>query len=347
MNVRNSVSALLACMTLLQVSCGQQSQTVTAPIRVKVIQANTEQPDGTRKYTGTTETQTATVLSFGNPGTVRNVYVTEGQDVTTGQILADMDDSSWQGTVATAKALLDQAQDAYDRLKGLHETRSISDIQWVEAESRLTQARAAYDIAMRQLEGCTIKAPADGTVSSRNIEPGQYCIPSVQAISVVSRRDMLCSLSIPEKEIMQFKNGMKARIEVPALGNGGSFTGTVVKVGTVADFLTHTYAVSLEMDDKSGRIRPGMICSATFGNISKNKSDTIMVIPANAVQLDADNSRYVWIAQGDSIASRRSIVTGAPTAAGITVLSGIEPGENVIIEGLLKISQGCQIEIAE
>lgn len=341
----HTVSALLVSLTLLQVSCQEQSATIQDTVRVKVMQANPEKLDGTRKYTGTTEAQTATVLSFGNPGRVRNVYVTEGQDVTSGQLLADMDDSSWQSAVLTAKALLDQAQDAYNRLKGLHETQSISEIQWVDAESRLTQAQSAYDIAVSQLEGCQIKAPADGTVSSRNIEPGQYCLPSVQAISIVSRKNILCSISIPEKEILQFTNGMKARIEVPALGSGSTFSGTVVRVGTVADILTHTYGIGLEIDDKSGRLRPGMTCSATFGATSRNKTDASIVLPPDAVMLDADNSRYVWIAQGDSIAVRRGIVTGEPTANGITVLSGIEQGENVIVGGLLKISQDCRIEI--
>jgi len=343
--MNHSITALSVCLSLLQISCSQQPSTVAEPVRVKVMQANPVRLDESMKYTGTTGTETATVLSFGNPGTVKHVYVTEGQDVTAGQLLADMDDSSWQSAVTTAKALLDQAQDAYDRLKGLHETQSISDVQWVEAEINLTQARSAYDIAVRQLEGCTLKAPSNGTVSSRNIEPGQYCLPAIQAISLVSRQNIVCSFSIPEKEIIRFSNGMKARIDVPALENGRSFTGTVVKVGTVADRLTHTYEIGLKVNDKSGILRPGMICTATFAAASGRKAAE-MVLPANAVMLDSDNSRYVWIAQGDSIACRRGIRTGRPAADGVTVLSGIEPGENVIVEGLLKISQGCQIEIA-
>lgn len=345
MKIRGILPLLPVCLVAVMMSCTEKS-IPPRPVSVKVTQASALAADGIRSYSGTAESAVSVNLSFGTPGIVKKVYVTEGQRVEKGERLAEIDDASYQSAYNTAKSVFNQARDAYNRLKVLHDRKALADIRWVEVESKYTQAKSMLDIAGKELSNCRITAPVSGMISVCNIEKGQYSAPAATAITIIDPEDMLCTFSVPEKEINMFSNGMEARVTVPSLDNS-VMIGTVSRIGTAADLLTHTFKVGVRIDGRPDVLRPGMICRISVKFSSKSADGGQIVIPSGSIMLDYDNSHYVWIAQGDTVAVRRNIVIGRAVADGITVTEGLDGSEDVITDGLLKVSEGCKIEIRE
>ena len=126
------------------------------------------------------EAASTSAVSFPTAGTILKVTVNEGQEVRKGQLLAEIDPSTMRKALKSAEAVLAQARDAYDRMKFLHDTNSLPEIQWVEAQSKLAQAQAAYDIANKNLNDCRLYSPVNDRAKDgsgwRNCNAGAaYC----------------------------------------------------------------------------------------------------------------------------------------------------------------------------
>ncbi len=345
MKISGISSLLLATLSIVLASCEEETAS-SRPVQVKIMQTASFEADGTRNYTGTISSAVTTNLSFGIPGIVTKVYFTEGQEVRKGDWLAEIDDASYQSAYNTAKSILDQAQDAYDRLKILHDRKALADIKWVEIETKLTQAKSTVEIAEKELSNCRIVAPISGMISACNIDKGQYSVPASTALTIIDPNDMQCTFSVPEKEINLFRKGMEAKVVIPSLGDS-VIIGEIGRVGASADVLTHAYEVGVNIGSNPGMLRPGMICRISVMFDHETAADQQIVLPSSAIMLDYDNSHYVWVTQGDTIARRRNVVIGKAVSDGISIVEGLDGMEDVITDGLLKISEGCRIEICE
>ena len=150
---------------LLATGCTSPKKTHTAdPLRVGTIVVTPSSDIDAALYVGTIEEETSAALSFPVAGTVARTYADEGQRVQQGQLLAELDPTSARQTFDAAQAALDQAKDACARLRQLYDAKSLPQIKWVEAQTRLRQAESAYGIARKNLDDCKLYAPFTGVI---------------------------------------------------------------------------------------------------------------------------------------------------------------------------------------
>ena len=190
------------------------------------------------------EEENGTAVSFPTGGTIRSIDVVVGQRVGAGQVLATVDPTSVQSSYEAAKATLEQAKDAYARMKQLYDKGSLPEIQWVEVQSKLQQAESMERIARKNLDDCAIRAPFGGVISAKEMEVGQQAAPGMPVVRVVKIDRVKVKIAVPEAEIADMKVGRKAEIRVAALGDK-AFEGHVVEKGVAADPLSHAYEVKL------------------------------------------------------------------------------------------------------
>ena len=332
---------LMLCALLIFVGCKEKKQSrVLQPIPVEVMVIGEEGEAGAQNYVGTLEASSASMLSFPVAGTVVRVYVREGQKVAEGQLLAEVNDASFQQAYSAAQATLRQAQDGYDRLKLLHDKGSISEVQWVEMETKLAQARSSEAIAKRNLENCKLTAPFSGVVGKVNTEEGMNVLPGNAVLTLLQTRAMQVNIPIPENVISDVSVGQPVRISVSAL-NHRVYEGKVGSKGVVANTLSHNYEVLVPLQNTDGALRPGMVCNAWLPS-----SDTtqLIVVPNRVVKIDHTGERYVWLASGGK-AVRRTVTTGGLAQRGIIIAEGLMPGDSVIVNGEQKVSTGSSISV--
>ena len=228
---RKQFSSVWFSLLLLLGGCqdGQEQVNELQPVNVKTMTVVRGTPSDGSRYSGTVEEQNGTPLSFSVAGTVQAVHVRLGQRVAAGQLIATLDDASLRNSHAAAQAALKQAEDAYRRMKELHDKGSLPDIKWVEVQSQVEQARSVEQIAAKNLRDCRLYAPYDGVIAAKNVEVGQNVVPGLSVAQLVSTSVLNVRIAVPETEIASVAVGQSAYITVQALGNR-SFKGSVVRL---------------------------------------------------------------------------------------------------------------------
>lgn len=310
----------------------------TAPLRVKTLVIEPSAGNRTGIYVGVIEEQNAALLSFPVGGTVTNVCVEEGSRVTRGQRLAEVDPTSARQSFEAAQATLGQARDAYERLRQLHEAESLPEIQWVEAQTRLRQAEAAFGIARKNLDDCTLRAPFQGVVGSRRMAVGETVLPGVPVVTLLEIARVKVRFSVPEQEIAALDDASLIEVRIPALGDT-LLQAHALEKSPVANPAAHTYDVRALLPNEGQRLLPGMVCRvrATAAHAPRQ-----IVVPARVVQQAGDGSRFVWRVQGDSVV-RAAITVGSFDANGVVVDTGLQAGDRIVVDGMQKIGQGSKI----
>lgn len=340
------VAAFLATIVA---GCGSPDKAVvSAPVRVDVkVIGDVAGTAGSRKYSGTVESADASTVSFSVPGTITKIYVEEGQKVAKGQLLAQIKGESLANSRNIAQAELDEARDAYQRLKKLHDADALPDIKWVEVQAKLRQAENAAAIADRAAGDASLYSPISGYVSAKIAGEGQTVVPAEPVLKVVSLDKLQIAISVPENEISSFAAPLSASVRFD-VADSLSVKGSMSRKGVVADPLTRTYAVKFDIPNPGGRILPGMIGSvvvdATTDSVSARRTEPSL--PSQAVLLAADNRQFVWTVK-DGKAQRRFVIADELAADGVTVKSGLVRGDSVIVAGMQKVSAGTPVIVVK
>ncbi len=287
-------------------------------------------------YPGTLEEGQSVDLAFKYGGLLEHLYAKEGSKVSKGQQLAQVSSPTMESTLRSAQATLTQAQDAYNRLKKVHDKGSLPDIKWKEMEANLEKAQAAYDLANAMMTENILKAPFSGTIASVNAELGENIPPMKPIVSLINTEKITVKISVPEDEISQIHTGDLAEIVIPALNNQ-HYLGHVIEKSMTSSLLTHSYPVKILIEKPDKELVPGMIGKVML-KADVNKG---IVIPANAILIN-QNGKFVWVEE-DGRATRRSIQISGYSGTGVIVSEGLRSGDHVIVEGYQKISEGMKI----
>ncbi len=289
--------------------------------------------------------------SVGEGGQVRAVLVEAGDWVSQGQVLAVIDRSvqsqqqagqSAQIAVAQADARLAQAN--LDRALKLVDRGFISaaDVDRLTAtrDSAVAQVKVAR-ATLGQLDAQTarlnIVAPASGLVLERNVELGQVVGGGSAVLFRLAKggeMELLAQLS--EDDLARMHVGVPAR--VTPTGSNESFTGQVWQVAPVID-ATNRQGVARIALAYNTALRPGGFASAVI-----NGGQTVApVLPESAIQND-DKGSFVYVVDAKNVVHRRPVQTGLVTARGITVKSGLDGSEKVVLRAGGFLNEGDKVK---
>ena len=335
---------LILVAVLALVACGKKNvEREESTIGVVVEKVAASENLAQMPYVGVVEEESSTSVSFTGMAMLKSMTVSEGQPVKKGQLLAVIDETQARNTLATTKAALDQAKDAYERMKLLHDNQSLPDMKWVEVESKVAQAQSAYDMAKKNLEDCRIYAPVSGVVGTKIMGVGETVLPTEPVLTILSIDNVKVRVSIPEREIATINSGTSTTITVDAL-QGETFRGGRIEKGVSADPLTHTYDIRILVPNPGRKLLPGMVARVEMRNVESEKMSTggRISLPVKAVQQSTDNSLFVWTVQQGK-AHRTTVSVGQVTGNRIIVDSGLQEGDQVIVEGYQKVGEGTPV----
>ena len=328
----------------LCVGCGKRADraAVAEPVGVKVMTVGEGiQPNLGASYSGTVEEENGVALSFSVGGTIRQLCVKVGDRVRRGQLIASVDPTSAKNAYDMAHSTRLQADDAFRRMRQLHDKGSLPEIKWVEAQSQLQQAVSAEAIARKSLADCQLYAPMGGVIAEKSMEIGQNVAPGMPIARLVITQTLNVRISVPESEVAAIHVRQRARIRVEALSDSW-IDGYVVEKGVVADPVTRSYSVKIRLTGSTAGLLPGMVSSVILGPVPTSASESV-VIPSRLVQLADDNSCFVWVAEGGK-AVRRTVVCGSYQSSGVTIENGLRRGDRIIVEGQQKVCSGTPVK---
>ena len=340
-------------------SCSDKKEVVVkTPTRVVTEVASASAGNSGQTYVGIVEEEEATAVSFTGMGVVKRVLVSEGQPVSRGQLIAEMDDTQARNLLSGAEAQMNQANDALQRYQMLHEGGSLPEVQWVEIQSKVAQARSQLEVARKNLSDCRLVAPVGGIVGRKMVGAGETALPSQAVVSILDISSVKVKVAVPETEVSAITATTPSTILVDAIGR--IFEGGRIEKGVVADPLTHTYDVRIRVANGSRQLLPGMVASVRFGSVATeghgsmategHGSDALdadrhgaPLVPVTAVQRRADGTLFVWTVSQDSTAHRSTVSISQTVGNRIAVTTGLNCGQRIVTEGYQKLSEGTKV----
>lgn len=322
--------------------CHQRPPAPEPPVKVTAVKVTAGGGSGSLYYSGSIEPAHDIGLSFQSVGTVKEVLAREGDRAEKGKLLAKLDCESNENSLAIAQAKAQQADDAFRRFEPMYKNGNLPEIKMVEIRTAKTQAELAVKLAQRSVNDCAITAPEAGTVSSRNVEPGDNALPGKTVLHMVSIDKVYATISVPEQEISCIKKGASAVVELSA--NGRRLRGVIADVGVTANPLARTYTVRIAVDNASHALLPGMLCNVYLsGGGSVTAGSCGIVIPATALKLDANGNHMVYTVDANNTVHGRVVTTGGFRKGGVQILNGLSVGETIVIEGAQKLDDNMRV----
>ena len=296
--------------------------------------------DGSQTYVGIIEEREATAVSFTGMGVVKRVLVSEGQAVSRGQLLAEMDDTQARNLLNGAEAQMTQANDALERYKMLHNNGSLPEVQWVEIQSKVAQAKSQLEVAKKNLADCRLTAPVSGIIGKKLVGAGETALPSQAVVTILDVSSVKVKVAVPEGDISAIHRATPSTINVEAVST--TVKGGTIEKGIEADALTHTYDVRINVVNTDRKLLPGMVASVKFMQ-EGSQSIAGKSLPVTAVQKAADGTLFVWTIASDSTAHRAKVSIGSTSGNNVAITEGLNMGQRVVTEGYQKLSEGTKV----
>ena len=277
-------------------------------------------------------------------GTVIAVHFNEGDRVETGQLLLELDAEKRQlavnrasNEVEQARAALDEARLRLQRRLNLAEKETISQEILDNAELALDKASASYQqilaseqLAQRELADTRIISPTNGIVDIRAVEPGEPVTAGASLITLQTVATLRVQTWVSEADVSYLRAGSTARVYPSGLPNR-EFPARIEWIGVNADSQTGNFPVKLIMEAGLDILRPGMTTSVTM------ETEEI----AGAL-VDHERRRIVFI-EHNGVTEMREPVLAAGLTNNLLVLSGLVPGDRVIVSGQQRLVEGAKV----
>jgi len=332
------VTIALALLSLA--GCGKKSKYASLldrPLPVEIEVVGHGSSTVTNTYVGEIVAKADIPLVFPLGGQLTSIQVKSGEKVHEGQVIATVDNTQAKAMMESAEAMLNQAEDAYERLRPVHEKGGLSDVKWVEMETSLQKARSMVISARKRYEDCTMRAPQAGVVNLRDVEVGQQLAIGQPIGSLLDLTGRKATFTVPESEIGALLHGDKLTVVLPALQQ--SFDATLDEKSLVATRLAHTYKVTamLERSNDADMLLPGMVCRV----LVSNRDVEGYIISAGCVQTQ-QTGHSVWVLRNGR-AERVMIKISEFVENGVLVSDGLQAGDTVIGKGYQKMYRGARI----
>jgi len=336
--------ALALCVLFSGCRTERETRTATGPVNVIVRKVAPADTGREFAYSGTIVESESIAQSFSVTGTVTRVHVNEGDVVAKGQLLAELDDTSYRENYEMARAGERQAEDAFNRLSRMYKNGSLPEVKYVEVETGLARARSAAAVARKNVDDCRLVATASGYVGKRSVDPGMVALPNLASITIVQIESVIARVPVPENDIVLVHKGDRAEVRIGALGSR-EFEGKVEDIGVVADPLAHAYKVRISVPNPARAIRPGMVCTAVIKGLERSSG---LVIPNEAVLVDETGRTYVYcLDPAGTKASLRYVRLGELLQNGVRVTEGLREGEVLVVSGQHKLVDGSAVRVVE
>lgn len=326
-----------ASLAVLLAACGDKAASPGLPPlpQLETLVVAADGAGSGRDWDGVVEAVQQADLSAQTAGRVARVDVDVDDRVRAGQVLLRLTAVEQQAGADTARAQLRAAEAAaaeaeanFRRFDALADGQYVSRAQLDQARAARNSAVAARDAARAQLaqaaqqtDYTVVRAPFDGIVSARRVEPGESVSPGQPLLSLHAPGALRIEVQVPQSEATAIREAGTASIR---FADGRTLPAAGIIVYPAADPATHSVGVRVMLPDAAPAPVPGTTAKVWFP-IAADAAAVAIDIPASALVQRGELSA-VYIVDGDRLALRQLRV-GARTGGRVEVLAGLEPGE--------------------
>ena len=354
--------------SILLAACGgsaqQAQQAAPPPTPVSTYTVEKENVTTTDEYPGVVVALNEVELRAEVGGYITGIYVSDGQKVTKGQRLYEIDRTNYQAAYNSAKANLEvalankaKAEKDAQRYTTLAEKEAIAKqrvdyalTDLANASSQVAAAQASLATAQANLNRSVITSPLTGTIGISQVKLGALVSPGTTLLNTVSTNDpMAVDISVNQRDIQRFLElqrnpAQTIRDSIFSIEQNGiqySLNGKIEAIDRAVDPGTGTIKVRISYPNPSGALVSGMTCNVKV----RNKSSVPQIVIPHKAVTEQLGKYSVFVVGDSSKVEQRLIQTGSTVQDRIVVTEGLQEGDVIVSEGTMKLRPGATIQV--
>jgi RND family efflux transporter MFP subunit len=337
--------SVISLASLILLSCSKEKKNQTdAPVNsIAVVTSTVEKRQSDRQISisGNIEGDKTVRIGFLVAGKISYIAAEEGQKINKGQLVSSLEATNYAIGKELADVQVAQTQDEYQRLKIMHDRKSISDSDFSKITHGLEQAKAQQKLQAKNLSDTRLYSPISGVLLKKNAEVGEITAAGTPLFVISDISTVKAIAYIPESELQHVRIGQEANVLVSSLGE--NFKGKITEVGSAADPSSRAFTVKITIQNPKQSIRPGMIAEAKINSDVKTE---FLAIPTESVLRNLNNQNIVYVVDKvKNKAFERKVSLGALTDNYIEIVAGLNPGDVIVTSGQNKLTDGADVVV--
>lgn len=275
-------------------------------------------------------------------GTITQIYVKEGQSVSKGQMLMQLDASSFNTSIDELKTRLELATTAFDRQERLWKQQIGSEMQFLQAKNQKESLEKSIKSLQVQAQKMRITAPFDGVIDYIFPKVGELASSSYPVIRLVNLNSLYLEADVTESHLVDVKKGTPVQIIFSAINK--EMTSKITSVGNFINPENRSFKVRIDLPSVEKTLKPNLFANININNFESNG----IVLPLQVIQKDKEGNNYVYIAvtENNKTTVLKKIITIISTYNNEVLIGGeLQENELVIDKGSRTVNEGNLIAI--
>ncbi|MEO7773392.1 MAG: efflux RND transporter periplasmic adaptor subunit [Steroidobacteraceae bacterium] len=286
---------------------------------------------------GTAKANEAVDITAKLTNRVEALHIREGQFVNRGDILVEFDATEVRANLAAAEATARDSQSLFERGTLLYQSKALSESDQTQLEAKMLNAKSLVGAAQARLNDTVIRAPFSGRLGLRNVSVGSLVTPG-QIITTLDDISIIkLDFSLPESYLATVKVGQEVKASSPY--SDEVFLGRVSSIATRIDPVSRSIIVRALIENKTGRLKPGMFMSVSLQRSSSNA----LLVPEQALVPEADRQHVFVVASGK--AHKVEVKLGQRELGLVEIRQGLQAGDVVVVEGNDRLREGDSVTV--
>jgi len=273
-------------------------------------------------------------------GIVTALDFTPGAPVMAGTALVELDSADQQVELERANIALDAARETLDRAERLEKSGNVTASTLSDARQAVRQAEIDVRIAELDLAKRTIRAPFDGVIGLTDVTVGDLVSSQTAIATVADMSSVTVAFDVPERVVGEVSVGEPVNATAAAIP-GVTITGKISAIDNRIDPATRTLRVEATLPNDAADLKPGMAITTDLSVTGEPRPS----VPSLAIQWDREGS-FVWKLDGD-VVRRMPVQIIARRSGVVTVAGDLAPGDEVVVEGVLRLREGATVVRAD
>jgi membrane fusion protein (multidrug efflux system) len=281
-------------------------------------------------------------------GTLEKVFVSEGQEVKKGQLLAEINDSGLNEQYEQMVIQAEFAKENFERTQRLWDNNIGSEMQYLKSKTDYEASEKMVDQMKDRLSKTKIYAPFDGEIDEIISNVGSNLIPGVSQILRLVNLDIIYAESfVSEKYISFIGEGTEAIVQIPLLNM--EYRSSVNQTGNFINPSNRTFRIEVPVENFDNRIKQNLDAKI---KINIYKKDAAIVIPLRIVREDALGKNFVYVMSEDNkegvyLTSKQFITLGNKSEDKVEVTEGLDLGDIVVLEGAYSVEDSQRVKLID
>lgn len=279
-------------------------------------------------------------------GRILSLKVREGDGVSKGQLVAELDLESLKKQIAEVETSLDLATTVYERQKRLWDQNIGSELQYLEAKNNKERLEKSLETLQFNLNKARVYAPISGVVEEEMLQAGELASPGMPIVQILNTSRLKAKASVPENYLKSITRGNTVKVSVPALD--WETEARITQIGRVIDPSNRTFEIEIALSDPQRRLKPNLLAYVHFKDYGE---DDVITVPLDRVQEEVGGKKYVFVVDHsgeEPVARKKYVKIGRTNSEGdVVITEGLNGDEILIMDGARGLVEDDLIDITD